>query len=47
MKGVITGVDSAQVVDDDVDQPGAERALLVLLLDVLHGILLSVIVTVR
>jgi hypothetical protein len=33
---VITELDSAQVVDDDVDEPGAERAFLVLLLDVLH-----------
>jgi hypothetical protein len=32
----------AQVVDDDVDEPGAERAFLVLLLDVLHRVLLSV-----
>jgi hypothetical protein len=35
-------MDSAQVVDDDVDEPGAERALLVLLLVVLHGILRNV-----
>ena len=41
MKWVITGVDSAQVVDDDVDEPGAERAFLVLFLLVLHGILLN------
>jgi hypothetical protein len=32
---------SAQVVDDDVDEPRAERALLVLFLVVLHGILLN------
>jgi hypothetical protein len=38
----MTDVDSAQVVDDDVDEPGAERAFLVLLLDVLHWILLGV-----
>jgi hypothetical protein len=38
---VVTDLDSAQVVDDDVDEPGAERAFLVLLLDVLHGVLLS------
>jgi hypothetical protein len=41
MKWVATGMDSAQVVDDDVDEPGAERALLVLFLLVLHGILLN------
>jgi hypothetical protein len=36
MKWVITDLDSAQVVDDDVDEPGAERAFLVLFLHVLH-----------
>src|SRR5690349_19802870 len=32
---------SAHVVDDDVDEPGAERGLLVLLLLVLHVVLLN------
>jgi hypothetical protein len=36
MKWVITELHSARVVDDDVDEPGAERAFLVLFLDVLH-----------
>jgi hypothetical protein len=34
-------MDSAQVVDDDVDEPGAERAFLVLFFLVLHGVLLN------
>jgi hypothetical protein len=32
---------SAQVVDDDVDEPRAERGFLVLFLLVLHGVLLN------
>ena len=36
MEWLTIGLDSAQVVDDDVDEPGAERAFLVLFLLVLH-----------
>jgi hypothetical protein len=39
MKRAVTEVDSAQVVDDDVDEPGAKSAA-ILLLFVLHLLLL-------